>query len=284
MCSPCEPGSPESSTSSSPAAPLPLHDDDDHITQSEDENSKDEATESLWCTDVICPAFTSSADPSQIRCQPPTPPFPSDHFTSQSAIKNPSPSANYSVFHSPTLPAQVHSPNLSPIDGRPRVSASCRVPFASPDLSPIQNCKENVAPDIGYASLSKTVTRDACETSTPEPRTSANIPHDSENSNGVHCVSDVQMPQQKEENTDSKAMSSKHLDEVDVTDNICKQRIVADSGCSEGHEVNKEGNQTSHNNLSPEVMFASSNKGTPSSRTPSSKTEKRSSSNSVRII
>ncbi|XP_068249396.1 uncharacterized protein bora [Palaemon carinicauda] len=142
MCSPRGTASSESSASSSPVAPLPLHDDDDINREFNAEDTKG----LQWCAEIFQPSFNNLIDPSQRRHLPSTPPFPSEQVTEKDLIRASVLPRKYDGFSSPQYESEpMHSLDLSPIEGQ-ICSTFQRRCLSSTDLSPIQqntNCESS---------------------------------------------------------------------------------------------------------------------------------------------
>ncbi|XP_071525461.1 uncharacterized protein bora isoform X2 [Panulirus ornatus] len=138
------------SPSSSPVAPLPLHEDDENPKGVEEEEEEG----LVWCTAVVGPGSTnkSKEDPQLAWNLQPTPPSPSMCLSPPTVMQQSG--LSYIVGMSP-LP-QINSslpflsPNMSPINDQinSQVTAQPRL-LSSPDVSPIQQCST----DLDYENL-----------------------------------------------------------------------------------------------------------------------------------
>lgn len=135
------------SPSSSPVAPLPLHEDDENPKGVEEEE-EDEGL--VWCSAVVGPESTGipKEDPKLAWYPPPTPPSPSMRLSPPTVMQQSG--LSYFVGMSPLPQINSALPFLSPIDNELNSHASTQPRlFSSPDVSPIQH----YSTDLDYENL-----------------------------------------------------------------------------------------------------------------------------------
>ncbi|XP_064095958.1 uncharacterized protein LOC135207931 [Macrobrachium nipponense] len=243
MCSPRGTTSPESSASSSPVAPLPLHDDDDDVNS---EFDVEDTKSLLWCAEVVQPSFNNILDPSQRRHQPSTPPFPSEQMSTENLVTASSRPRKYDGFHSPQYESEpMHSLDLSPVEGQTCSNTSQRRSLSSPDLSPIQQNTNIVNTDCRFTSLSE------AEMSNFRGRISLLVPPNVDRPftiKSLNADTEIQMSHFKGEN-DGSAFSQPAFEQCGFAVNIACNKSN-ENGC-ESVEKNQGFSATSHNALGP---------------------------------